>query len=408
MGSSTAFLGTTFRAFKQTARDRINSETMTDAQQLNSLDPHDTRARVAAHVKDLLKEEQPSARELVDELDRAIGIAARWDLELVLTSLLSDKDLTSSIRAYLTYLLESDDLTAALRGEGAPDQDTISTIDALLRDSGRYRNSADFREMVEFVGRFRLYSPYNNMLVRVQNPNCSFFATAAYWRDRFERSIKEDAWPMLILAPKHPVMLVYDLDQTEGRGVPSELLGFAQFEGKWEPGCLARLVENASRHRIRTNFKTLSSTSAGFATLGNPGVGEKMRIVIHADLPPPSQFGVLCHEMAHILLGHLGSDADHWWPSRSHLGRRPIEVEAEATAYVVTQHLGLEGASAAYVSRYLEDRAEVPKGVSFDMIAKVAGQIEKMALNLQPTPLTQAERSQRRSQRVRRQPGIPV
>jgi hypothetical protein len=371
---------------------------MSDAQQLNFLDSPDTRASVAAYVKDVLKDErQPSARELVAELDRAVGIVARWDFESVLSSLASDKDLTYAGRAYVSSLIEGDDLVTALRGEGAPDREAISSIDVLLEASGRYRSSKNFQEMVEFMGRFRDYAPYNNMLVRVQNPSCGFYATAKDWYERFDRRIKDDARPMLILAPMHPVMLVYDLDQTYGRDLPNQLARFAQFEGQWEHRWLERLVENARRHQIRVDFKNLSSTLAGFATFAGPKPDEKMRIAIHAELPPPSQFGVLCHEMAHILLGHLGSDKDNWWPSRSHLGRAPIEIEAEATAYIVTRHLGLEGASAAYVSRYLGHQAEVPKGVSFDMIAKVAGQIEKMAVNLHPAPLTKAERAQRRS-----------
>jgi len=252
--------------------------------------------------------------------------------------------------------------------------------------------------MVEFIGQFRGYAPYNNMLVRIQNPSCGYYATAKDWRERFGRVLKEDARPMLILAPMHPVMLVYDLDQTEGREVPAHLLRFAQFDGDWNPQWLERLIENARRHRIQIAFKKLSSTHAGFATFANPKGGQKMRIVINAEAPAPSQFGVLCHEMAHILLGHLGSDEDCWWPSRSHLGRAPIEIEAEATAYIVTQHLALEGASAAYISRYLNDGAQIPKGVSFDMIAKVAGRIERMALKLEPTPRTKAERAERRSQ----------
>src|SRR5262245_58040098 len=139
---------------------------MSDVQQLSFLDSLETRARVAAYVKDVLTDErQPSARELVAELDRAIGIVARWDLESVLASLLTDKKLTQAGRAYLTSLLEGDNLAPALRGEGAPDQEATSTIDLLLAASGRYRHSPDFREMVEFMGRFRDYAPYNNMLV---------------------------------------------------------------------------------------------------------------------------------------------------------------------------------------------------------------------------------------------------
>ena len=148
---------------------------------------------------------------------------------------------------------------------------------------------------------------------------------------------------MLILAPMHPVMLVYDLDQTDGPDLPAHLMRFAQFEGQWEPRWLEHLIENARRHwMIRIDFKHLSTTHGGFATLGSKR-DEKMRIAISESLSAPSQFGVLCHEMAHILLGHLGSDKDHWWPSRSHLGRHSIEIEAEATAYIVTRHLGLKG-----------------------------------------------------------------
>ena len=372
---------------------------MPDGAQLSFMPGPEVQKQVAEHVKAILTQQrQPSPAELVAELDREIGIAARWDLELVLIKLCADKDLPGLARAYLASLLEGDALKQALRGEGVSDKEKISTIDTLLQASGRYRQTADFHDMVEFMGKFRNYSPYNNLLVRIQNPGCSFYATAKDWKARFHRSIKEDARPLLILAPMHPVMLVYDLDQTDGKEPPNELSLFAKFQGKWEDRWLSRLIENAGRHRIRVNFTKLSSTNAGFAMRPNQGnANEKMRIAIHEPLPPPSRFGVLCHEMAHILLGHLGSDQDQWWPSRCHLGRAAIEIEAEATAYVVTQHLGLEGSSTAYVSRYLKTDGQVPPGVSFDMIAKVAGNIKEMAEGLEPAPLTKAERAQRRA-----------
>ena len=66
-------------------------------------------------------------------------------------------------------------------------------------------------------------------------------------------------------------------------------------------------------YRIRIDFKTLSSTNSGFATIARGIDGEKMRIAIHAELDPPSRYGVVCHELAHILLGHLGTDGDLLW-----------------------------------------------------------------------------------------------
>ena len=108
-----------------------------------------------------------------------------------------------------------------------------------------------------------------------------------------------------------------------------------------------------------------------------------MRIAIHDGLDEPSRCGVLCHELAHILLGHLGTDADHWWPARTRLSRDAIEVEAESVAWIVMNRLGLSGASEAYVSRHIRD-GQTPAGVSPDSIAKTAGLIERMAKETLP------------------------
>ena len=241
---------------------------MPDAQPIGLQRSPKTRKRVAKFIREmLLDERQPSARELVAELDQAIGIVARWDLKAALASLVDDEKLTLPQREYLRWLLEEDDLTAALRGESVPDQEAVSTIDSLLQASRSYRKLTDFQEMIGFMGRFRDYAPYNNMLVRIQNPTCSFYATANDWQNRFGRTLVEDARPMLILAPMHPVMLVYDLDQTEGPELPAELENLSNFLGEWKPEWLQRLVENARRHRIRVDFKRLSLTQSGFAAL---------------------------------------------------------------------------------------------------------------------------------------------
>ena len=229
------------------------------------------------------------------------------------------------------------------------------------------------------MARFRDYSPFNNMLVKLQNPSCGFYATAKDWWHRHERQLKEDARPMLILAPMHPVMLVYDQDQTEGKELPESLKNFARFKGEWNPKWLSHLVENAEkRDRIQVQFKNLSATHAGFATTQVRDSHWKMRIAIHAELDEPSRFGVLCHELAHIHLGHLGTDSDYWWPSRRDLRHAAVEVEAESVAHVVSSRFGLEGGSSVYVSNHMKG-SQLPDGVSLDLIAKVAGQIEEMA-----------------------------
>lgn len=332
----------------------------------------------------LSKPTQPSARELLEVIERRVGVKARWEAKNVIEALARERSMSQSVREYLCSMLESGDFDAALRGEGAPNKEFVSSIDSLLKQSREYRGSEKFAEMITFMGKFREYAPFNNMLVRLQNPACSFFATESHWHKKFHASLKEDARPMLILAPMRPVMLVYDLDQIDGAPLPEEIVKFASFAGEWDESYLALAVENAAqRDRIRVDFKTLSSTLAGFATFAHGSAEWKRRIAIHDQLDGPSQFGVLCHELAHVYLGHLGSDADYWWPSRSNLTRNAVELEAEAVAFLVTLRLGLQGSSSAYVSRHMPD-GNVPEGVSMDLISKVAGRIEQMTRERMP------------------------
>ena len=358
--------------------------------------PSPLSQQVAAFIRALLpRAARPSAGELLRAILREVSPKAAPHFVAALNLVLADEKLRRQDTAYLQAMLADGSAAAALRGEGKADDETVTSIDALLRQTALYRSSAEFKDMVAFMGRFRDYAPYNVMLVRLQNPSCGFFATEKDWWKRHNRHLIDDAKPMLILAPMHPVMLVYALDQTEGQEVPKHLLEFAHFEGKWNPNWITNLVENAKRHRIGVRFKELSSTHAGRAT-NDPDVGGwKMRITIHDKLTQPSQFGVLVHELAHVLLGHLGTDYDHWWPGRFNVDTASAEIEAETVTHIVAARFDLQGSSAAYLSGYVAD-AGIPQGVSIDLIAKVAGEIERMAKGLLPAPKSRPPKAEKK------------
>ncbi len=340
---------------------------------------------------------RPSAGELLRAIEREKIADAKSAFKEALSRFANDnhdpvmkhfdgsKRLRREDRAYIRAMLSDGSVDDALAGRAKAEEEAASSVDTLLRQSALYRSSATFKEMMTFMGRFRDYAPYNVMLVRLQNPSCGFFATEADWWKRHQRRLIDDAKPLLILAPMHPVMLVYALDQTIGKEVPQQLLEFARFEGEWQPKWLANLIENARRHRIGVAVRELSSVHAGRAT-NDPGIeGWKMRISIHDGLDEPSRFGVLTHELAHVLLGHLGTDYDHWWPGRFNVDTASKEIEAEAVAHIVTTRFGLRGSSAAYLTSYVAGD-KIPQGVSLDLIAKVAGEIERMARGAQPAP----------------------
>ena len=96
---------------------------------------------------------------------------------------------------------------------------------------------------------------------------------------------------MLIIAPKHPVMLVYDLDQTKGKELPREIDQFAKVEGRMRRG-MVWWTSEISKERVgmpssmieSVSTSKLCTTNSGFATVAQGDEKAKMRIAIHAEL----------------------------------------------------------------------------------------------------------------------------
>ncbi len=95
-------------------------------------------------------------------------------------------------------------------------EEARSLLDQLLADSRLYTRSADYKALLDFVVRLRNFAPFNAMLLQVQKPGLTYAASAYDWRERFGRTPKEGARPLLILWPFGPVVLVYDVLDTEG------------------------------------------------------------------------------------------------------------------------------------------------------------------------------------------------
>jgi hypothetical protein len=68
---------------------------------------------------------------------------------------------------------------------------------------------------MQFIGRFRSYSTFNAMLIHTQMPGARFAATARRWHREFQRKIKVEARPLVILQPMGPVLFVFDVTDTD-------------------------------------------------------------------------------------------------------------------------------------------------------------------------------------------------
>jgi hypothetical protein len=129
---------------------------------------------------------------------------------------------------------------------------------------------------------------------------------------------------------------VFDILQTSGEPLPE--LG----RTKGDPG----LHLDSLKAFIASRQITLEYTDTIRPALGTSSGG---RIRLALGLSPAEQFSVLAHETAHALLHH-GSDRP--------TSKTVRETEAEATAYTVCKHIGLDTGTAAhdYIALYDGDR----------------------------------------------------
>lgn len=95
----------------------------------------------------------------------------------------------------------------------------ISELDKLFTEIGTYRESSEFRKLLNFVKKFPYVAPYNAMLVHIQKPGSLYVASAAEWGKKFNRRVKTGARPLVILRPFGPVAFVFELNDTEAKNL---------------------------------------------------------------------------------------------------------------------------------------------------------------------------------------------
>ena len=296
---------------------------------------------------------------------------------------------------------------AAVTAEGAPAAvehapyeaaETRRALDELFEVARRYRTTREYRQLLEFVRRFRFYSPFNAMLVHIQMPGARYVAPAYRWLHQWRRRLKPDARPLVILQPMGPVMFVFDVADTEpledAPKLPIDVEQPFAVRGPSVDGALHLTIENAKRDGVRVlparggsqwAGRIKAVERAGFVTRtvrrrGKPvtvRIPVRYEVTLNASHDARTRYASLVHELAHLYCGHLGTPEPSWWPDRSRLEQATKEFEAESVAYLVCARMDLESPSARYLSYYLDTHDEVPP-ISLDRVMAAAGLIEAM------------------------------
>ena len=265
-------------------------------------------------------------------------------------------------------------------------------LDELFTSARRYSSSKDYFDLIQFVRRFKRYSPFNAMLVHIQKPGARYVLRASEWEDKYNRKLLPAAQPLVALQPMSPVMFLFDVSDTEGAPLPREI------ESPFEPrcGCVGKELEqtlvNCARDGIRVHYVRQGSQAAGsirpvdaqMTVLGRSTIefrGKQIpveyELVLSESMTREAQYGTLVHELGHLYCGHLGSRNQKWWPNRQGLELKIREFEAESVSYLVCQRLGIDSPSEEYLNGYLKVNGNVPD-ISLERVFVVSGLIEQM------------------------------
>lgn len=282
-------------------------------------------------------------------------------------------------------------------------EETKRSLDELFNATFAYRSSQDFHNLMNFIRRFRSYSPYNGLLIHIQRPGARFVAPPHRWQKMYGRRVKPNANPIVILQPMGPVMFVFDVSDTEpgpnALPLPKEVdKPFEVFSGNLHLNTLTETIENAKRDGIRILEQKTGSQAAGsiqqvngksIATLKFQSGRDKNKKPIFHDIPVhyellfnndlknEAHYATIVHELAHLYCGHLGTPYKQWWPDRQGLSKNIKEFEAESVSYLVCTRNGIDNPSADYLSGYTERNSKVPM-ISLECVMKAAGLIEQM------------------------------
>ena len=93
---------------------------------------------------------------------------------------------------------------------------------SFLKKVGEFRSSTEFKQFLEFISIQQKHKPFNALLLWRQRPNLHAAFTEEYWKKKHNRNVIKNRFP-LIYFNRQPYGLVWDLKDTEGAAIPTDI-----------------------------------------------------------------------------------------------------------------------------------------------------------------------------------------
>ena len=286
--------------------------------------------------------------------------------------------------------------TDARKGTDAIFTEDMSALDEMFAASHRFRSSSEYLELLYFISRFPKYSTFNCVLLYTQNSSVSYVATAGSWKRQFNRHLKHNARPLVILAPMSPIRFVYDLADTEGDAIPPNLITPHDEHVKLSQQVFDHTVHNCAVHGIIVREVRLNDHATKAPI---PITGESLQqygsleidsqkdylILLNSALCLEDRYACLVHELGQIFCGHQGRSQHAWWQDRQHESETVKDIESESVGFLVCRRKGLHSSAETYLSQYRHQERQIPI-VGINTILTATSYIEDMGKTIWNKP----------------------
>ena len=256
----------------------------------------------------------------------------------------------------------------------------IASINRLFQDIKRYRKSDNFKMMLDFYASFPYLGVYNAALVEQQRPGARMALTVKKWAELYDRKVKPNARPVIILLPFYPVEFLFDIYDTRPNGKYNKaedniaierIIKRHKAECKFDVGFyLSNLEENLPKFGIsyHNNYVVGSEIQSEIRVDDSDELIfwiNKDKPIIHhsyftlsvrAGANDAEQLASIFHELGHLFCLHM---AHSWFKDRSYT-KEVKEFEAEVVSYLVCSRIGIMTHSMEYLAYYVQDNEEIP------------------------------------------------
>ncbi|BBP44545.1 hypothetical protein [Thiosulfativibrio zosterae] len=258
-----------------------------------------------------------------------------------------------------------------------------------LEQARLYQSRFDYVQLIQFIARMPHLTPFNALLLNMQNPYVNLAFSADDWQKYFQCNVKLGSRPYIITRAFGPVSLIYDAKSvldSNGHSLDKKLKLSFNTNRKINALELHEFIEYANKFNISVQYEPLLDVFSGCievvekkaflaTTKGKKKTKANYIVYLNDFHSADVQFINLVYELSKLALGFLGKNEALSISDRRFRLKEQQEVEAVFVAYLLCLRVGMKPPSDNFLLRH--EKEFMPGNIDLNAAMRAAQHVEK-------------------------------